>query len=299
MPSFSDARIVCRPSLPADTADVLEFTKRIWEGRDYIHLVWGEWLADPQGLLISAQFGSRVVGIARVTPVFPGQWWLHGLRVDPDHQGLKIGSRLHEYLDAWWRKHGDGAIRLLTSAKRVQVHHLCERTGYSRVGEIITYRRPLDAVEGDTATRRSPGTFWLVKPDELPAALAFTREHLPHIGGLMDTGWRFVLPDEVVLADRALASRLHWWRSGEGLLATWEGDDDDGPVLGIGFVAVREPRLLPDLLREAVSLTGRSAVYAMFWLAPTDEGVQSALQDADFTTDEDSGVLFEKRHPGR
>ena len=64
MPSFSDPRLVCRPSLPSDTADVLAFTKRIWEGRDYIHLVWDEWLADPRGLLVSAQFGPRVVGIA-------------------------------------------------------------------------------------------------------------------------------------------------------------------------------------------------------------------------------------------
>ncbi|MFH1183713.1 MAG: hypothetical protein V1755_01570, partial [Chloroflexota bacterium] len=217
----------------------------------------------------------------------------------PNHQGLKIGSRLHEYMDAWWLKHGDGSIRLLTSAKRVQVHHLCERTGYTRVGGIITYRRPLESRGMSATMTQSSGAFWLVKPDELPSALAFTREHLPHIGGLMDTGWRFVLPDEVVLADRARAAHLHWWRSDEGLLATWEGDDDDGPVLGIGFAAVREPHLLAELLREAVSLTHRFAVDALFWLAPTDPTVQSALQQAGFTTDEDSGVLFEKRHPGK
>ena len=85
----------------------------------------------------------HVVGIAKVSPVFPGQWWLHGLRVDPDHQGLKIGSHLHDYSNAWWLRHGDGVIRLLTSTQRVQVHHLCERTGYTRVGEIAQYRREL------------------------------------------------------------------------------------------------------------------------------------------------------------
>jgi GNAT superfamily N-acetyltransferase len=81
----------------------LAFTKRIWEGRDYIHLVWDEWLADPRGVLVSAQFGARLVGIAKITPVFPGQWWLHGLRVDPDYQGRKIASHLHEYMDDWCR----------------------------------------------------------------------------------------------------------------------------------------------------------------------------------------------------
>ena len=89
MASFSDPRVVCRPSLPADTEDVLAFTKRIWDGRDYIHLVWDEWLADPNGILVSAQFGRGVVGIAKVSPVFPGQWWLHGLRVESGIPGTE------------------------------------------------------------------------------------------------------------------------------------------------------------------------------------------------------------------
>ena len=103
---------------------------------------------------------EAVVGIAKVSPVFPGQWWLHGLRVDPEFQGLKIGSHLHEYVNEWWLEHGDGTIRLLTSTKRVQVHHLCERTGYNRVGEIITYRRSLDAGKRRAGgAMRAPGRF--------------------------------------------------------------------------------------------------------------------------------------------
>jgi len=299
VPSFSDPRIVCRPSLPSDTSDVLEFTKRIWEGRDYIHLVWDEWLADSQGILVSAQFGARIVGIAKITPVFPGQWWLHGLRVDPDYQGRKIGSHLHEYMDAWWLKHGDGKMRLLTSTKRVQVHRLCERTGYRQVGEIITYTRGLSVEVTRDAAQPSAATFKPVLADELPAVLAFARQHLPHIGGLMDTGWRFVLPDEASLSDRIHESHLHWWREADGLLATWEGDDDDGPVLGIGFAAVRDPSMLADLLREAVSLADPLAVGSVFWLAPADASVQAALLQAGYTTDDDSGVLFEKQHPDR
>lgn len=297
MPSFTDPRVVCRPALPSDKADVLRFTRRIWEGRDYIHLVWDDWLADPRGLLISAQFGPRVVGIAKVTPVFPGQWWLHGLRVDPDYQGLKIGSRLHEYSNAWWIKNGGGTIRLLTSTKRVQVHHLCERTGYARVGEVITYRRPADAVAAADPAAPAPGAFTAVKPGELASALTFVRQHLPHLGGLMDTGWRFVLPDQAALADRLDQRHLHWWRGDDGLLATWEGDDDDGPVLGIGFAAVSQSHMLAPLLRDAAGLAPGFDLPRMFWFAPTDAAVQSALQEAGYVTDEDSGVIYERQHP--
>lgn len=298
MPSFSEARVVCRPSLPADTGDVLAFTKHIWEGRDYIHLVWDEWLTDPNGLLVSAQFGRGVVGIAKVTPVFPGQWWLHGLRVDPAYQGLRIGSQLHDYINAWWLEHGDGAIRLLTSTKRVQVHHLCERTGYQRVGEIITYRRMLNGQgEGSQSEGSASGNFVAVSPGELREALAYSQRHLQLVGGLMDTGWRFVLPDAASLADRLREGRLHWWRGRQGLAATWEGDDDDGAVLGIGFVAAAQTEALSDILRECPALAEGIQAYALFWLAPMDQSVQMALESAGFATDEDSGVLFERRHP--
>jgi GNAT superfamily N-acetyltransferase len=298
MPSFSDPRVVCRPSLPADTEDVLAFTKRIWDGRDYIHLVWDEWLADPNGILVSAQFGRHVVGIAKVTPVFSGQWWLHGLRVNPEYQGQKIGSRLHEYCNEWWLEHGDGTIRLLTSTKRLQVHHLCERTGYGRVGEVMTYRRMLTPeIVTAAGTVIAKNEFAPVHSEDLPEALAFVRKNLPHIGGLMDTGWRFVLPDGASLEDGQKEAHLHWWRGGDGLLATWEGDDDDGQVLGIGFAAVREPAALSEMLRATPSLANGMRAYAIFWLAPRDPGVEQALQAAGFVTDEDSGVLFERRQP--
>ena len=74
--TFSSPVVVCRPALPRDKADVLEFTKFIWEGGDYIRYVWDEWMADPHGLLAAAEYGGHCVGIAKVSLSAPGQWWL-------------------------------------------------------------------------------------------------------------------------------------------------------------------------------------------------------------------------------
>ncbi|HEY5982753.1 MAG TPA: hypothetical protein VIU38_04710, partial [Anaerolineales bacterium] len=84
----------------------------------------------------------------------------------------------------------------------------------------------------------------------------------------------------------------------DGLLATWEGDDDDGPVLGIGFAAVREHDFLVDLLRDAPGLADGLSVGSMFWLAPREPLVESALKEAGYLTDDDTGVLFARQHPG-
>jgi hypothetical protein len=136
-----------------------------------------------------------------------------------------------------------------------------------------------------------------VPADELAEALAFASKNLPHIGGLMDTGWRFVAPDEPSMADRQAAGGLYWWHGREGLIATWEGDDDDGPVLGIGFAATTEPGQLSEMLRDGPRLASGMNAYAVFWLAPREAEVEQALQEAGFTTDEDAGVLYERGHP--
>ena len=292
MPSFSEPRIVCRPALPSDTADVLEFTKYIWEGHDYIHYVWKDWLADPHGLLVTAQFGTQAVGIAKVSLISPGQWWLEGLRVDPKFQGLKIGSHLHKYTDGWWIKHGDGLIRLMTSSQRVQVHHLSERTGYAKIGEVLGCRLDLPADD-------SQPPFQLVMPKEVSEALTFASAHLSHSNGLMDSGWRFSAPDETILNDLARTGRLHWWRGRLGLLAAHEDEQDEGRVLAISFAAAHEPSLLSGLLRDTAGLAKQQRFVYVHWLAPVNEPVREALQQAGFFVDWDSsGYLYAKPHPG-
>jgi GNAT superfamily N-acetyltransferase len=125
--TFTSPQVVCRPALPRDTADVIEFCKGIWDGQDYIQDVWDAWLADDRGALITAEYGGRAVGISKISHVSQGQWWLEGFRVDPKLQGLRIGSHLHEYVNQWWLEHGDGYVRLMTSSQRVKVHIIKSR----------------------------------------------------------------------------------------------------------------------------------------------------------------------------
>jgi GNAT superfamily N-acetyltransferase len=308
MHSFAAPQVVCRPALPSDTEDVLEFTKFIWEGHDYIQYVWHDWLADPNGLLAAAVYGPHTVGIGKVTLLSPGQWWLEGLRVDPKVQGLKIGSHLHEYLDRWWREHGDGTLRLMTSSERVQVHHLSERTGYRKVGEVWSYRSPAAVLTRPEATelsepesrasRPSPAgprhAFELVTLDDIAAAVKFTSGHLAGSHNLLDLGWRFTAPDEATLATLVHAQRLYWWDGRSGLAGFWEDDDEAGRVLAISFVACEASRLI-DLLADVPRLAAQNGYVSALWLAPHDRALESALLSAGFSSEWDhSGFLYEK-----
>jgi GNAT superfamily N-acetyltransferase len=286
--NFFSPAVVCRPALPSDAADVLEFTKFIWEGHDYIKYVWDDWLTDPKGILAVAQYGGHAVGLGKLTLLADGQWWLEGLRVDPKFQGLKIGSHIHEYLDNWWKQQG-GAVRLMTSSERVQVHHLCERMGYDKLGEVKSYSA--EAQAGDDA-------FKPVRVDEVRQALEFAAARLPAFNGLMDSGWRFSEPDATVLKQKAEGGKLWWWQTASenaGLLACWEDDDDGVKVLGVGF-AVVSPELLKALLADAPRLAHRLGYARVLWLAPVKPWIEAALTGSGYSSEWDgSAYLYGKR----
>jgi GNAT superfamily N-acetyltransferase len=285
--------VTCRPALPRDKADVLEFTKFIWGGHDYIRYVWDEWLADPQGILVTAEYSGHCVGIAKVSLSAPGQWWLQGLRVDPKFQDLKIGSHLHAYTDEWWLEHGDGVARLMTSSQRVKVHHLCEKLGYQKILEM----KELEAPVLDEPCE----TFQPVGADEIPAALEFALNS-PQVAssqGLFDIGWDTLQLTEDILASIQRQANAYWWRARDGLLLAWDDDNDEGDVLGVGLpaCAVKD---VPDLLRDIRRLANQRGEVGVFWITPMTADILSAAETAGYIPHKDHDIfLYEKRHPVR
>lgn len=289
--SFSSPRVVCRPALPRDFDDVREFCKGIWDGHDYVPFVFRDWLADPHGILAAAEYAGRCVGIAKVTLLSPGQWWLEGFRVDPKLQGLKIGSHIHEYVDEWWLSNGDGIARLMTSAKRVKVHHLCEKLGYVKTAEVSGYHGP--AIP-DAPT----DSFHPVKETDWKAALEFaSKSQTLKLTGLVDMGWRQAVPDETLLREMIAAQKAFWWRDRAGLLLTWDDREDDEKTLGICLPAC-ELNALPEFLLEIRHLAAQQTCTDAYWIAPAGASVAAALTSAGYATDWDAaGFIYEKKHP--
>lgn len=288
--SFFSPVAVCRPALPRDTADVLEFTKFIWDGHDYIQYVWDEWLADPEGLLAVAEYGGHCVGLAKISRSAPGQWWLQGLRVDPKFQDLKIGSHLHRYIDEWWLEYGDGVARLMTSSKRVKVHHMCEKLGYTKNLEV----KELEARQLDEACSK----FQPVRADQIPAALdsALNSPVLALGRGLFDRGWDALQLTGDILASIQQQGMAFWWRDGAGILLAWDDDNEDGKVLGLGLPAC-PMESLPELLLDARRLAAQQGRVGVFWIAPLQPEILSAAEAAGYEHHaEHSGYLYEKRH---
>ena len=90
-----------------DRDAVFALCAKIWEGDDYIPTCFERWVADGEGELAlcfaaggaagatqATQAAPRLVGLAKLTWLGPGEAWLEGLRKDPDCGFHGVGKAL-------------------------------------------------------------------------------------------------------------------------------------------------------------------------------------------------------------
>ncbi|MDF2674665.1 MAG: hypothetical protein K0R09_2933 [Clostridiales bacterium] len=82
-----------------DYNDILDISKDIWDGYDYLPLVFNKWV-DDNGFFLGAVDveKNKVVGVGKYTILYDGSGWLEGLRVHKGYRGLKIARGISEYL---------------------------------------------------------------------------------------------------------------------------------------------------------------------------------------------------------
>ena len=284
--------VVCRPALRKDSDEVMELCSHIWDGDDYIPMVWEDWLADPDGMLGVAEMRGRVVGIFKLTKFKELEWYMEGLRVHPDVQGRGIAGHIHEYVVETWRRMGRGIIRLTTGSYNIKVHQMCERTGFKRIAEFIPYRASC-LLEGEHH-------FESLKSDEAQRAMDFVSGNPMHdlSWGLINLGWVYADPQPKHIQEVIGEGHAWWWKGGEGFLSIWEDREDDGHAPGIQLVACPVDELL-DLLVNYRRLMGEMGYSSAGWVAPKQPAVLGCLEQAGFQRSWDVSLfVFELKSEG-
>lgn len=286
--------LVLRTASPEDTPAVMELTSTIWEGHDYVPHVWHEWLADPHGLIAVAELDGRLVGFTRLAKLSESEWWLQGLRVHPQYEGLRIASRLHDFIVAYWAEHHGGTVRFTTW--RPQVIHLAERSGFKPLQEFSLFTTP--------ALAEPVSSFTPLPPMHAPQALSYLQDSpaMALTAGLMTLGWEWIRPTQENLTSLANEGLVWRWQEQRGLLAAYkdtEEIEEGGEVehLFIRLLACEYDDILPCLL-DFRRLAAQQGFSRAGWVAPLVEPVLTALQAAGFTRAWDGFVhLFELTLP--
>jgi GNAT superfamily N-acetyltransferase len=255
-----------------------------------------QWFKDPNGLLATAEYDGHAIGCAKLSLLAEGQWWLEGFRVDPNHQGLKVGSRIHTHVTNWWLENCDGVVRLMTSGENLPVHHLCRKTGYVKTHEVCGYIAvPLD----EPIDNLSP-----VLDTGKAAAFALASESLQLTGNRVDLGWRIGTLTEQIIRDASgekadYNHTFYWWRDKQGLFSSWEDEEEGKRTLFIGVLACGlddMPALWRDVRRYA-ALGKFDEVFQIIFDLPE---ITARLDDTGFKKHwEHNAFVFEKKHVSR
>jgi len=280
--------VTVRQAYDTDTQQVMELSSHIWEGEDYIPYVWSEWLSDPQGLLVVAEHQERIVGLGKLTRLSEEDWWLEGLRVHPEFEGLGIASQLHEYLFNTWKRIGNGSVRLGTASFRLPVHHLCKKFGFRKVGECTPFvAHPLD---DPTILER----FHLLRSEDAMEAAHFAQNSpsLTLSNGLMDLGWQWAPPRKDYLSRMINDQKIWWWNDRRGLLSLREDKDPDKePSLVIQIIACPMEEIV-ELLLDFRRLTHALGYQRAGWMAPLSPDLLPHLEAASFARDWDASMFL-------
>lgn len=282
-----------RLATPADTGAMLEITRTIWEGQDYVPQAWSGWLEEPGGRLVVAKWQGRVIGLSMLSRYSPTDWWLHGLRTHPEFEGRGVASALHDDQVGYWEAHGAGELRLATNSKRLAVHHLSARTGFEKIGEFTWYEAaPLPGLP--------PGVFRPLEAGEAPEALRtlLESESLDLSWGLIDRGWEWLRPSRDLLVQAGREERAWWWHPGgtgrAGLLVTGEDPEEEETRPIIEAAACPLDQLLR-LLLDYRALAGHLGMLKAGWAAPLRPELEETLAKAGFERGwENSVYVFQK-----
>jgi GNAT superfamily N-acetyltransferase len=138
-----------RPVRPADRERVMELTRDVWDGHDYMPRVFDDWVSDAGAAFQAAEVDGVVVGLQRLRPYAPGLVWYEGLRVASTHRRRGLARAMLASAIAEAREQGFRQMRLATGNDGAA--GLFESAGFIRLVDVRWWRGP--RVEGGESAR--------------------------------------------------------------------------------------------------------------------------------------------------
>jgi GNAT superfamily N-acetyltransferase len=111
---FHGRDLLIRPVRPADRARVVDLTRDIWNGHDYVPRVFDDWVSDSASAFQAIELDGIVVGLQRLRPYAPGLLWYEGLRVASSHRRQGLARHMLQAAIGQAREQGFRELRLAT-----------------------------------------------------------------------------------------------------------------------------------------------------------------------------------------
>jgi len=132
--------VTIKKLLDSDRDDILEISRHIWDGHDYLSSVADKWLQDQNCHFYGVEVDGHVVALGNLRLVEDGiTGWMEGLRVHPEHRGKGFANEITHYLVAKAEHLGVQRLRYTTSNRNTASLKLAEMAGLSKVLEMAVF----------------------------------------------------------------------------------------------------------------------------------------------------------------
>jgi len=252
--------LVFRPARAKDKARVLEITAHTWDDGDYIPEVWDNWLADPHGEFTVAVDDSVVVALSKLTRVVGDEWWIEGLRVDPERRLNGIGQAMIAYQIANAKRLGGRVLRYATGIRNEGSRRIAKRAGFHVLTRFVErVAEKLDApLEAQVLTMADLDAAW---------NLAFSSDLLNAANGVYVYRWKVYPLTHERLAEHLNQGMIMSVREASGDLAAWCIVDNDPNWEGVEVSSLFGTKegiaKLACAMRAQVGAWGKATIEAM------------------------------------
>ncbi len=214
--------LMFRRAAPADRDTVFAMVATVWDGDDYIPQVWDAWLHDAAGRFIAGVYDGQVVALAKLTRLTETDYWMEGVRVDPDFRGRGFARALIQECIAQAAELGAHTIRWITSMENEAMQRACASLAIPVVARPMWWNAPhlagtcdlvplgldaaprLEAQLADSALLRFNGGMLVGDWEYRPCTPDLLRQALA-------AGEILTLPGSAAWVWRAESGRGGWW----------------------------------------------------------------------------------------
>lgn len=240
----ADLQVIIRPAVASDRAAiayVAETADPTAAGQAHLTHRIDEWLAHTTGEFFVAEARAetsvRVIGLGKLTCLAPDEWWLEGLRVDPEFYSIGVSRALHRYglqRLAHLARGVSGIIRFATDDDNKAVHKFATETGFSIVASFRHYAASAIAMTNRHAERWA-AEFRALRNEDLPA-LRYFLERSTHYAeaqnGVFGGNWQ---------AHMITPARLQTWLDEKAVLGWFDGEKLRGvAIISVSLVPVTD-----------------------------------------------------------
>ncbi len=265
-----------------DKSAILDISKDVWEGTDYLPEIFDKWVEGKGGEFTVAEIDGRVVGCAKFTVLSPKEYWLEGIRVHRDMRGRGIAKKITEYYIDKAKSLGYEYLSLSTYIENHESKKIIKDYGFEPTLELMGFYAD-ENIQVDDVTEYT-------KVSNIEEVMhIFYTEEMKCRKNFLAFDWTFMKSKEELIRELIIRGEVYIFKEGDVIKSTIIISDklSKSNELSISYLDGKE--YYTEAIKFANKKTIEGKYHGLEFMCPNDENMRTSAFDAGLKTWDDHG----------